>query len=515
MSEIVSKSLQKIAKGSTVVFIGTIVSLLLGFLARIIMVRFSTQSEYGVYSLALTIVSICTTVSALGLEEGATRYIAYLRGKNEKKGIQDTIFSSIILGLIVSTSVAGLIFLASDYLATKIFDEPDISFILQIMAISIPFTVLINIIVSIFRGFDKASIRVYLNNILRPSLYLFLLGAMVLFNRSFVEMVSVYVISLLIAFLVLIVYFIRNAPIELIWKQVHINHNTEKLFRFSIPLLTISLLFTVMSWTDTLMLGYFKTAETVAAYNAAYPLANLLSTGISSIGFIYMPVISHLYSNNQITDLGIINESSTKWCFIFTLPIFFILFVFPEFILNIFYGSQYVRASSVLQILALGFIVNSLFGLNYYTLMATGKSRLLMNCSLISAVANIVLNLILIPPLGMFGAAIASATSFTLIEVYMTLKLYQFLTIHPFTKIYLQFIILTILLVSIFYTFRNLFVQTLWTITAFYALFLVTYVTSILCTKTLDKEDTKILIQIERKIAANFPAIKRMLLIFR
>lgn len=508
MSEIVSKSLQKIAKGSVFVFVGTIISLLLGFLARVIMVRFSTQNEYGIFSLSLTIIAICTTISALGLEEGVTRYIAYLRGKNEKNSIQDTIFSSIIVGLIASILIAILIYFASDYLAVRVFHEPNVSFILQIMAISVPFAVLINLIVSIFRGFDKASVKVYFNNILRPGIYLLFLGIAVFFNRSFVEMVSIYVISLLITFLVLIIYFIRNAPIELILRQGCVSYNTKKLLQFSIPLLVVGLLLAIMSWTDTLMLGFFKTTETVAAYSAAYPLANLLSPGINSIGFLYVPIISYMYSKNNIKDIGALNESSTKWCFIITLPIFFILFVFPEFILNIFYGFEYVKASNVLQILSLGFIVNSFFGLNYYTLMAIGKARLLMNCSLISAASNIVLNLILIPPFGMFGAAIASAVSFTLIEIYMTLRLYQFLKIHPFTQKYVRFTMLTIFLVVIFYMFRNSFVQTFWTVSLSYVIFLVIYAISILVTNSLDNEDKKILMQIEKKLLPTFQLLK-------
>ena len=66
-------------------FIGTIIGMLLGFVSRIIIVRYITQSEYGIYSLALVLVSIFVTISTLGLQEGSTRYIAYHRGKNEEK----------------------------------------------------------------------------------------------------------------------------------------------------------------------------------------------------------------------------------------------------------------------------------------------------------------------------------------------------------------------------------------------------------------------------------------------
>ena len=84
MSEIVNQSLQKIAKGTGIIFIGTIIGMLLGFVSRVIIVRYITQSEYGIYSLALVLISIFATISTLGLQEGSTRYIAYFRGKKEE-----------------------------------------------------------------------------------------------------------------------------------------------------------------------------------------------------------------------------------------------------------------------------------------------------------------------------------------------------------------------------------------------------------------------------------------------
>ena len=125
-------------------------------------------------------------------------------------------------------------------------------------------------------------------------------------------MVLVYSISNLITFLVLPVYFLKEISISLNWKKVHINHNTKTLLLNSIPLLGISILLMIMSWTDTLMLGFFKTVEMVASYNAVYPIAALLSTGINSMGFLYVPIISQLYGKNQIREIRKINENSTS-----------------------------------------------------------------------------------------------------------------------------------------------------------------------------------------------------------
>jgi O-antigen/teichoic acid export membrane protein len=85
MSEIVNQSLQKIAKGTGIIFIGTIIGMLLAFVGRVLLARFFTQAEYGIYSLALVLPSIFVAISTLGLQEGSTRYIAYFRGKKEEK----------------------------------------------------------------------------------------------------------------------------------------------------------------------------------------------------------------------------------------------------------------------------------------------------------------------------------------------------------------------------------------------------------------------------------------------
>ncbi|MGB2841034.1 MAG: oligosaccharide flippase family protein [Halobacteriota archaeon] len=69
MSEIVNQSLQKIAKGTGIIFTGTIIGMLLAFICRVIIVRYTTQTEYGIYCLALVVISIFVTISTLGLSE--------------------------------------------------------------------------------------------------------------------------------------------------------------------------------------------------------------------------------------------------------------------------------------------------------------------------------------------------------------------------------------------------------------------------------------------------------------
>ena len=162
MSETVIQSLQKIAKGTGIIFTGTIIGMFLGFIGRIILIRYTTQTEYGIYCLALVVISIFVTISTLGLQEGSTRYIAYFRGKKEEGKVRGVISSSIKIAIIASISLAAISFFVSDFISVNIFHTLELSTPLKIFSIAIPFTVLINVFIAIFRGFDRVEPNVYL-----------------------------------------------------------------------------------------------------------------------------------------------------------------------------------------------------------------------------------------------------------------------------------------------------------------------------------------------------------------
>ena len=161
MSEIVNQSLQKIAKGTGIIFIGTIIDLLLDFIGRVILVRYITQTEYGIYCLALVVISIFATISTLGLQEGSTRYIAYFRGTKEEGKVRGVISSSIKIAIIASISIAAISFFISDFISVNIFHTLELSTPLKIFSIAIPFTVLINVFISIFRVFNMTDAKIH------------------------------------------------------------------------------------------------------------------------------------------------------------------------------------------------------------------------------------------------------------------------------------------------------------------------------------------------------------------
>ena len=114
-------SLVKITKGTGLAFVGTLAAMVLAFISRPMVARYATEADYGVYSLALAVLSICAVIATLGLQLGAPRSIAYARGKNDTEKVRKLIPASVQFGLIAGISLGVIVFLTSDVLAARIF----------------------------------------------------------------------------------------------------------------------------------------------------------------------------------------------------------------------------------------------------------------------------------------------------------------------------------------------------------------------------------------------------------
>jgi O-antigen/teichoic acid export membrane protein len=181
--------------------------------------------------------------------------------------------------------------------------------------------------------------------------------------------------------------------------------------------------------------------------------------------------------------------------------------------LDIFFGSRYVGTAFALQILSLGFFIHAVFGPNGSTLITMGETKFLMWSVLITAIVNIILNIVLIPPLGIIGAAIATASALAMKNISWAARLYSLSKIHPFTRNYLKPAIASVALALIIDVIVGNLVSAipLWLLVVLFILFLGIGTLSIVVTKSFDKEDVSMLLTIEKQLGINLTAIKRIL----
>jgi O-antigen/teichoic acid export membrane protein len=511
MSQVVNKSLHKIAKGTAIVFFATTIGMLFSFGSRVLVARFFSQSQYGIFSLAWVILNIAVVVSTLGFQQGATRQIAYYRGKAEAAKVQGIISSSLQIAVTVSILISSILFFSSGIISTQIFHEPGLALALKIFSIAIPFFVLIQILAAIFLGFDDVKPKAYFQDILVNGLFPLLLLPVILLSLSFSIGIFAFLASIVITAIAFIIYTIKRAPFHM-KRYPAISPISKELLLFSLPLLSVAVFSFTLNWTDTLMLGYFKTAEAVGFYNAAIPLAWLISLPLASMGFIYIPIVSQLYSQNLVAEMKRTYQVLTKWIFAASFPLFLLLFLFPEAILSFFFGAGYTEAAMALRILSLGIVFNAFLGANGITLVVLGKTKLVMWGSLLATGLNIVLNVILIPRWDITGAAIASFTSFFARNIFFSVTLFQLSKIQPFAKSYLKPLVTCSGIIAIIYVLtRSLLVVSYWMLPLIFILFVGVYCLCLVLTKSFDKEDITMLLTVERRLGINLTALKKIL----
>ncbi len=502
----VSKALQKIARGTGIVFVGTIVSMLLRFLSRTIIARHFSTSEYGVFNLALTILDIALVVATLGFRSSLPREIVLYKEK-EPSRVEELI--STVLVTVAVSSFAIMIFLifSSDFIA-HVFNEKRLVYSLKVVAFALPFSALISLIISISQGFGRVRERVYFQNVVYPILWLVSVLILAVLNLSFAYIFWAYFLAQALTFFALVLDVWRIKLFEL--KLSFDLKIGKKIIMFSLPLLISGILAFVMNWTDTLMLGYYSGSESVGIYNAATPLARLIPVFLNSAAFLYPTIVSQLYAQGKIKEISRVYQVLTKWIFFLTLPIFTMMFLFPKATIGLFFGNRYVSAVPALQILALGFMFHTLFGPNWLSLVIIGENNFVLMSNSISALLNVLLNALLIPSHGIVGAAIATAVSYLIANLLNSAKLYKETKIHPFSWSYMKSLFISFVLLGLIKNL-HLRVPNIWYAVPVLVAFLIVYFSLVLVSKSIEKEDVELLLTIETRLGIDLWVIKKIL----
>ncbi|NJE85499.1 flippase [Thermococcus sp. CX2] len=502
----VNQALHKIAKGTGIVFAGTIIATILGFLTRAIIARYFETDQYGLFSLALTVLNIGVLLALLGLQSGLSREISLYRKRDPEK-VPELVSTAVLLVTATSITAALLIALGSRWIAA-IFQEESLSSTLRILAPSLPFAVMMAILVTVSRGFGRVKEKVYYQNIVYPVTFLAFTILGILGGFGFTFVFVAYVLSQFLGFITL---FINLFKLKLLPSELRFNVKLGiELLTFSLPLMLTGILDYVMSWTDTLMLGYYMTSEVVGLYNAAAPIARMLPVFLNSAGFLYIPTATAFFAQGKLLEMKRIYQVITRWIFLLTFPAFVLILVFPEATIGALFGPKYTEASLALEILAIGFMFHTFLGLNGMSLTIIGETRANLVGNLFAATANILLNVLLIPIYGIEGAATATAVSYIIANIFRSTWLYKKTGIHPFSESYVKQLLIGLGMVAVLKLVK-VPVANIWMALVILLAFFAVYFALILLMRSVELEDVELLSAVERKFGIRLGWIKGIL----
>lgn len=419
--------LNTILKGSGVNFAGSVGRQFFGVIFVLLLSRYLSTRELGLYFLGFNIIMFLSTLCLAGTENGLIRFISIYQKDLPKEW--NMIISALIIVMPISIICSLILLFKSDYISIAIFHKPDLEIVVKGLSLFLPFFSFSLVCLSATQGRQLMHYRVLyfdiLNNIIRILLTFFLLMlGMKLFGVIVGTLFSIAVVMLFSAHGLLKVFGFPIKPRSFV-------ADFGALLRFSLPQTLSSILNRALGMVDTILLGYFSIAEDVGTYNIALKIALMGTLALSSFNTIYSPIISELHSQNRYEELERTYQVVTRWIFTISLPLYAFYICFPELVLSVF-GKSYASGALCLTVICFGQLINVATGPCGLMIIMSGHQYLNFFNNLLSFFILVATNVIMIPRYGILGAAAGLAASFSIVNIIRVFQVYCLLKMQPY-----------------------------------------------------------------------------------
>ncbi|MCI4353068.1 MAG: flippase [Thermoplasmata archaeon] len=498
--------LTSVTRGTLVMVLGTLGSIGFSFVSRVILIRKLTIPSWGTFSLGLTIVGLLSAVATLGLPQAVARNLAFVSAAGDRRAIIRSAFRYL---LPVTGVVSVGLFLLALYIGPA-YHDPQLALTLEFFAGIVALGVPATLIAAIFQGFEDALPNAVFVQVLNPALFIVFLLSIVRvlsLSQQFVGALGAYLAADIAVVGLLLLYFRHRIPRLLPPGPSNPDYG-RRLLVFALPLLVVGALTSVSGSADTLILGIVHRVD-VGYYTATLSLARLLGIGLSSVGYIFLPVAARYLGNRDSSSLSLTYATATKWTLVVALPLFIVFFFLPGNSLGFVYTAAYSTTVLPLRIVVVGAFVASLFGPASAAQIAFGRTQMVLLNTVIAAGADVVLSFALIPAYGATGAAVAWSVSAVVFPMLSTIELGLLEGLHPFERHYLLPLVVTAVPVGLLFALVR-FDPPSWELPVIAISIAVLFVVVVLVSRSVDRGDRLLLEAVEQFLGRRLPLVRRV-----
>lgn len=391
-----STTRQTVAKNTFWLFVSNVGGRLIRAAAIVYAARVLGASNWGVFSYAITIVAILTTFTDMGIGNILVRETAKNRGTEYATRVFSTIFY-IKTALLILGAVAVLV--GAPYLST-----------LQGARVLYPVMVFI-LLFDAYREFGFAYIRATERMEAEAFVYITANFAIAVFGIAFLVFRptvksfaiayamgdSVGAIAVIMLLRKKIKDILTNFSRELIWP----------LISYAWPFVLSSFLALLMVNTDIFIIGLMKPAADVGYYSAALRIVQILYLVPGILAISVFPSLSRLAQQDRQKFRSLL-ERMILSALAFAIPVGIGGAITGRDIIGFVFGAAYLPAAAAFAILMLTMMADFPATLLSNAIFAHNKQKMLTIYAALGGITNIVLDLILIPKLGITGSAVAT-----------------------------------------------------------------------------------------------------------
>jgi O-antigen/teichoic acid export membrane protein len=425
-------------RGSNLLLAGRVVSLALGLATQIAIVRYLSQTSFGAFAYALSVVAVGQTIATFGLDRAIGRFVPIYQERGDYSRLFGTI--AMVAGTIVvlGAGVIGGVAVLQAALPS-VLTEPEIGSLLLILVALAPLQALDTVLVGLFAVLARPRSIFVRTYVLAPGLRLVVVLVAALAGAGVLFLAAGYVVAAAVGsgiYAVVLYRLLRSEGLLERFRLDSIRFPAREVFALTVPLLTTDLVVVLISASDTVLLGYFKGTADVASFAAVKPIAELNHLALLSFTLLFVPLAARLFARDDRAGINELYWQTAAWVAAISFPVFAVTFLFAEPVVGLLYGSRYEESALFLAVLAVGFYVQASLGLNGTTLMVFGRIRYIVGLNGLTILFNLALNLTLIPVYGALGAAIGTSVTLALHNLLKQLALARATSVQFFSRRY-------------------------------------------------------------------------------
>jgi len=402
----------KLVRGTSFIFIGQLVRMVAKGGLIFLLTRYLLQpAEYGLLFLTLSVLSVALLLANLGIPKAGAKYITEYR-ESAPELVSTVVQKTLIYNCIAIGAVSVGIYVMNDRVATFV-GEPGISGLLLLGIGYVAIKSLSDTFRMFFQGFNRMGLVATVSITTNVLLVLFVPVLVVLGYGLEGALVGYVLSSAGGALIGSVVLFRRFYERHNVGKDLR-KKVSRRILNYSLPLTFTMSANVINSRADTILLSIFRGPTAIAFYTLGKQISDFLITPANSLGFGVSPTYGERKANDELERASEIYEQS----FIYTVAIYApaaagIVFV-AEPTVRLLFGSDYVGAGQVLQIFSVFVFLRALDAITTDALDYLGRARARAVAKGATSVANVGLNIVLIPLYGVIGAAAATVITYSI-----------------------------------------------------------------------------------------------------
>ncbi|WP_217914898.1 oligosaccharide flippase family protein [Miltoncostaea marina] len=385
--------------GQTILILGSrVVGALSTGVLTIVLARMLGLDGYGDYAFALTIATLAALFASLGIDSATSRWVA--EGYNGGIGISRVILRGLRLRTVVAGTTFGLLAIIAGPLASA-FGEPELENAVRAAALALFFSAGYQWVTGVYEGVQRGGLIAVMSLVKAVVEFVvvlaLLMGGFGVVAAIFGNAIG-YMATVAVGLWYMRPYLERRAGLP------EVEASSATILRYGNHIWLAGVAWLLFERVDLVLLGVFIDTDAVGLYDAPWRVATILGL----LGLSLASSVTPRIASADPATAGPLLSKALRVSLIFYLVIGAITAASADDLIAAALGAEFAESATVLQALLPYIVLIGLAPILSRALDFIGVASARKWIALAAFLGNLVLDLILLPTIGLYGAAIGT-----------------------------------------------------------------------------------------------------------